>query len=233
MSLADAYQRAGRRYRDAAVADAYDSWRYETPRGRRRNRRDLAAIRRALAEAARRGRAVRSALDLPCGTGRLAPLLREESIAFVGADIALEMMRVARRKLGPVPLVQCDAERLPHADGAFDAVFAIRFLFHVPDRASRARLLAEMRRVSRSWLVLDMRHRYNLRYLGWRLRNRLGLMPEVQFRFSRRGLEEELRDAGLSLAGIYPSRRRCGWLSDKWIILAEKSVRTSGTDTRG
>ncbi len=218
-----AYERAKTHYRSVEIAESYDSWRYDTPRGRRRNRRDLEAIERAVVEAERRGAPIATGLDLPCGTGRLAPLLRGRGIAAIGADIALEMMRVARRKLGAqTPYVQCNAEAIPHPDGAFDAVFSIRFLFHLDARA-RSRILRELRRVSRRWLVLDVRHRYNLRSVAWRLSHRLGLRKEIPFRFSRRGLAEELRDAGWTLIAIYPSRRVIGFFSDKWIALAEKA----------
>ena len=215
------YERAKARYRDAAVAAAYDSWRYETPRGRRRNRRDLAAIGRALDEAARRGAPVREALDLPCGTGRLAPLLFERSISAAGADVSLEMLRETFRKFGEkFPIFQCSADAIPLRAASFDAVFAIRFLFHL-DRPGRAAVFREMARVSRRWLILDVRHRYNLRWVGWRIRHALGLLPSVQHRFSRAGLAEELSEAGLAVRGIYPSRRYFGWVSDKWTVLAE------------
>ena len=218
-----AYERAKTHYRSVEIAEGYDSWRYETPRGRRRNQRDLAAVDRALDEAARRGAPILTGLDLPCGTGRLVPLLRERRIATVGADISLEMMRVARRKLGPpLPLIQCNAEHLPHRDGAFDGVFAIRFLFHL-DAGARLRILRELSRVSRRWLVLDARHQYNLRSLAWRAAHRLGLRREVPFRFSRGGLEDELSACGWNLVAIYPSRRYVGFFSDKWIALAEKA----------
>lgn len=219
---ASRYERAKARYQDTAVAEGYDSWRYQTPRGRRRNKRDLAAIGRALDEAARRGDPIRTALDIPCGTGRLAPLLRERRIGAVGADISLEMMRVARRKPGAPPLYQCNAEAIPHRDASLDGVFGIRFLFHL-DAAARGRVLAEMRRVSRRWVVLDVRHRYNFRYLGWRARHALGLLPQIQHRFSREGLARELSQASLRVAGVYPSRRYLGWLSDKWTVLAERT----------
>jgi ubiquinone/menaquinone biosynthesis C-methylase UbiE len=219
---ASTFERAKARYRDADVAGAYDSWRYETRRGRRRNRRDLEAIGRALDEAERRGAPVRSALDLPCGTGRLAPLVFERSIATTGADVSLEMLHEAIRKFGKkFPILQCSADAIPLRDGSFDAVFAIRFLFHL-DRGGRAAVLAEMARVSGRWLILDVRHRYNLRWVGWRIRHALGLLPQVQHRFSREGLEQELSGAGLVLRGIYPSRRYFGWASDKWTVLAEK-----------
>jgi ubiquinone/menaquinone biosynthesis C-methylase UbiE len=216
------FDRAKARYRDAAVAGAYDSWRYETPRGRRRNRRDLAAIGRALDAAEKRGGPVRSALDLPCGTGRLAPFLGERAIRASGADVSMEMLRESFRKLGKkFPIFQCSADAIPLGDGAVDAVFAIRFLFHL-DRSGRAAVLAEMARVSRRWLVLDVRHRYNLRWVGWRIRHALGLLPEVQHRFSRAGLDEELAEAGIAVRGVFPSRRYFGWASDKWTVLGEK-----------
>jgi ubiquinone/menaquinone biosynthesis C-methylase UbiE len=220
-----AFERAKARYRDAEVAAAYDSWRYETPRGRRRNRRDLEAIGRALDEAGRRGAPVRTALDLPCGTGRLFPLLAARSIRASGADVSLEMLRESSRKLGKkFPIFQCSADAIPLGEGAVDAVLAIRFLFHL-DRPGRIAVLAEMARISRRWLVLDVRHRYNLRWVGWRVRHALGLLPNVQHRFSRAGLEEELAAAGLAVRGIYPSRRYFGWVSDKWTVLAETAGR--------
>lgn len=222
---ASTFDRAKARYRDADVAAGYDSWRYDSPRGRRRNARDLAAIGRALDEAARRGTPVRAALDLPCGTGRLAPLLSERRIAATGADVAIEMLSVARRKLGRgFPVFQCSADAIPMKDRSLDAVFAIRFLFHL-DAEGRRRVLAEMARVSRRWVVVDIRHRYNLRWLGWSVRRSLGLLPRMQHRFSRPGLDEEMSAAGLSVRGIYPSRRYLGgWLSDKWTVLAERSA---------
>jgi ubiquinone/menaquinone biosynthesis C-methylase UbiE len=219
---ASTFERAKSRYRDAGVAAGYDSWRYDTPRGRRRNRRDLAAIGRAIDAAEARGGPIRAALDVPCGTGRLAPLLAEHAIAASGADVSLEMLGVARRKLPEeFPLFQCSADAIPLAAASVDAVFAIRFLFHL-DRDGRRRVLSEMRRVARRWVILDARHRYNLRWAAWRLRHALGLLPKVQDRFSRSGLERELAEAGLALAGIYPSRRYFGWASDKWTVLAEK-----------
>jgi ubiquinone/menaquinone biosynthesis C-methylase UbiE len=222
------FERAKARYRDAGVAEAYDSWRYDSARGRRRNRRDLAAIGRALDEAERRGAPVRAALDLPCGTGRLAPLLFRRSIRASGADVSIEMLRESFRKLGrKFPIFQCSADAIPLGDETVDAVFAIRFLFHL-DRAGRAAVLAEMARVSRRWLVLDVRHRYNLRWVGWRIRHAFGLLPEVQHRFSRAGLGEELAHAGVVVRGVFPSRRYFGFASDKWTVLGEKAPPSPG-----
>jgi SAM-dependent methyltransferase len=217
-----ALYRAKTHYRDSSIAEEYDSCRYGTPLGRKRNRRDLAAIARALAEAKRRGAPIRSGLDLPCGTGRLFSLLGDRGVLVTGADVSLEMMRVARRKFGPgLRMLQCTAERIPCPTGSFDGVFSIRFILHL-DRPTRIQIFREMARVSRRWLIIDIRHRYNLRSVVWPLAARLGLRRDVPFRFSRRGLDEELRESGLRLVAIFPSRRYVGFFSDKWFVLAEK-----------
>lgn len=117
--------------------------------------------------------------------------------------------------------VQCDAECLPFKDNSFDAVFCIRFMFHVP-RDVQIRILREMARVSRRWLIVDFRHRYTLRYLSWKLRHRLGLIPRLKYRFSKRDLEREVSEAGLHIVRIFPTQPYAPILSDKWVVLLRK-----------
>ena len=166
MSIPSRYEQVKRRYRDAVVATTYDASRFLSARGQKRNRLTLAAIQRAFDLAASLGTPIRSCLDLPCGTGRLFPWLLQRQLRFVGADISLEMMRAARRKDDAkngggvlLALLQCDGESLPLKSQSLDAVFSIRFMFHVP-REVRIRILQEMARVSRRWLIVDFRHCY-------------------------------------------------------------------------
>jgi SAM-dependent methyltransferase len=86
-------------------------------------------------------------LDLGCGTGRLASALAERGLARVwGVDVSAEMLAVARRRLPrSVGLKRARAERLPFADGWFDAV-AAWLVAHLLDRP---RAFAEARRVLR------------------------------------------------------------------------------------
>jgi len=205
-------------YRDAAVAADYDHHRFTTPRRQRRNVRKWRAIQRALDQAADVG----SVLDLPCGTGRFTGHLARLGLKVIGSDISLQMMREAAlspaiQHTGLVGYVQDDAELLPFRDRCLDCVISIRFMFHV-DPVTRRRILREMGRVSRRWLVIDYRHKYSLRWLWWRIRHAIGLLAEVPERVSREGLRSEFRDAGLSIRRIIPVRR---WISDKWIVLAE------------
>ena len=205
-------------YRDADVAADYDQHRFTTPRRQRRNVRKWRAIRRALDEAGD----VRSVLDLPCGTGRFTGHFARHDLKTVGTDISLQMMRqaaaspeVAHDRI--VGFVQADGEALPFADRTLDCVVSIRFMFHV-DPITRRRILREMGRVSRRWLIIDYRHKYSLRWLSWKIRHAVGLLTEVPERVSRSDLRSEFRDAGLTIREVIPVRR---WLSDKWIVVAE------------
>jgi SAM-dependent methyltransferase len=232
------YEHVKSRYRDAVVATTYDSSRFLSARGQKRNRLTLAAIQRAFDKAASLGTPIRVCLDLPCGTGRLFPWLWQRRLQFVGADISLEMMRAAGTKVGatgdggvPGALVQCDGEYLPFKGRSLDAVFSIRFMFHVP-REVRIRILQEMARVSRRWLILDIRHCYNVRWCFRRLCHGLGLAKPRGEVWSRASLRREAAEAGLRLVGIFSPRRGLSFFSDKWVVLLEKADGKS-CDTAG
>ncbi len=205
-------------YQSRDVAEDYDFHRWGSPERARRNLRKWRAIQAALARTDGVGRV----LDLPCGTGRFTGQLAECGYDVVGADISLEMMQIARRKLGVVPgihgFVRADAESLPLGDGSVDCVMSIRFLHHI-DPDTRVRILREMARVSTGWLILDYRHKYSYRYAMWRLRRALGLTRKPLARVSRRQVEAEAARAGLEVDAIFPVARV---FSDKWVVLARK-----------
>lgn len=202
-------------YRSSAVAAYYDEERFVGPFKRRRNRLKWRTICDALATL----EDVRSVLDLPCGTGRFTGSLARRGFQVVGSDISLEMMRRAVDSVdgseGVGGFVQADAERLPFSDDSLDCIVSIRFMFHVPP-PTRVSILREMARVA-PWLVVDYRHRYSYRYAKWRMLSALRLTRRSLERVSRAGLEQEFRDAGLSVRRVLPVTRV---FSDKWIVVA-------------
>lgn len=229
MSMQTRYAHVKSRYRDSVVATTYDTSRFLSARGQKRNRLTLAAIQRAFDKAAALGTPIHGCLDLPCGTGRLFPWLLQRRLQFVGADISLEMMQAAWTKVGATgrgevsgALVQCDGEYLPFKDRSLDAVLSIRFMFHVP-REVRLRILREMARVSRRWLIVDLRHCYNIRWCLRRLGRGLGLARHMGEVWSRASLRREAAEAGLRLVGIFSPRRGLSLFSDKWVVLLEKA----------
>jgi SAM-dependent methyltransferase len=90
-----------------------------------------------------RGRRV---LDVASGPGYVAAACAVRGADVVGVDAAGEMVALARRLRPEIDFRQADAERLPFADGAFDAVVANFFILHVgrPEQAAveLARVLA-------------------------------------------------------------------------------------------
>jgi ubiquinone/menaquinone biosynthesis C-methylase UbiE len=204
-------------YQSRTVADDYDFHRWGSPERARRNAAKWRTILAALAKTEGVGRI----LDLPCGTGRFTDRLVECGYEVVAADISLEMMQQARSRIGSlkglVGFLRADAEQLPFQTGAVDCVMSIRFLFHV-DPVTRIRMLKEMARISRRWLILDYRHKYSYRYAMWRIRKALRLTTTPLVRVSRAQLEKEARDAGLRIKAVLPVARV---FSDKWVVLCE------------
>jgi Methyltransferase domain len=220
------YEHVKSRYRDAVVTTTYDASRFLSAKGQKRNRLTLAAIQRAFDKAASCGAPIRSCPGLPCGTGRLFPWLLQRQLQFIGADISLEMMHAAWCKGGaasgggvPFALVQCDGESLPFKSRSLDAVFSIRFMFHAPQQV-RVRILREMARISRRWLIVDLRHCYYVRWCVRRLCYGLGLAKHMGEVWSRASLR---REAAVRLVGIFSPRRGLAFFSDKWVVLLEKA----------
>jgi SAM-dependent methyltransferase len=101
--------------------------------------------------------AARRLLEIGCSTGYLTGRFAGRVDRVVGLDINLPALRAARRRSPPVPVVCSDVERLPFADGAFDAVVMLEVLEHTRCDAAA---LAEVRRVLRvgGALILSTPH---------------------------------------------------------------------------
>ena len=74
-------------------------------------------------------------LDVGCGTGRLALRLARElpESRVVGCDFSRGMLAQARARGGALALTHGDAQRLPFADGSFDAVVSTEAFHWFPD----------------------------------------------------------------------------------------------------
>jgi demethylmenaquinone methyltransferase/2-methoxy-6-polyprenyl-1,4-benzoquinol methylase/phosphoethanolamine N-methyltransferase len=111
-------------------------------------------------------------LDVGCGTGELAMVLRERlgaSGAVTGVDASPQMIALARQKAARaetrIDYRAAAAEALPFPDATFDAVVSSLMMHHLPDDAKRA-ALAEMRRVLKAGgrlLLLDLKRPHGTR----------------------------------------------------------------------
>jgi SAM-dependent methyltransferase len=98
--------------------------------------------------------ALRSALDVGCGTGRSMKWLRDHApeLALSGIDPANAMLNIARQTMPDATLDLGKAEHLPYADGSFDLVVATGIMHHV-DRPSA--VISEMLRVAGKAIVIS------------------------------------------------------------------------------
>lgn len=185
--------RARSRYTDQAVVDEYDDRRFSSLRGRHYWRREQAGVGAMIAAAGRADRV----LDCPSGNGRWVTVLRRlQPTTVVEADVSGTMLRASAAREPGLPAVQCEGERLPFADDAFDLVFCHALLKHLPP-PTQARVLAELARVSSRHVVVALsvdeglpglvRKVRNLRHSG--LSN--AVRPDV--------LHQMVADAGLRL----------------------------------
>lgn len=128
---------------DAEVVDAtarydghagwYDAWAQD------RGAAAMSVARAALTELVPAGSGV--AIDVGCGTGLHADVLRHRGYRPVGVDYSADQLRLARPRL---PVLRADARRLPLADGSAPLVYSV---FTHTDLDRFDRLVAEAVRV--------------------------------------------------------------------------------------
>lgn len=85
-------------------------------------------------------------LDVGCGTGQSRRIYIDRSSGYVGLDLSLRSLRVARARFEESGWLLADACRLPFGSGAFDVVAFSSVLHHL---GARRAALAEALRVLR------------------------------------------------------------------------------------
>ncbi|MBP9866133.1 MAG: class I SAM-dependent methyltransferase [Candidatus Omnitrophica bacterium] len=153
MTTANQYK-AKEHYRSTAVAQNYDGERFSTWYGRMAHEVEA----RALASAASKYfSSPGTVLDIPCGTGRLLPILFDAGLSVTGADISEEMLAVAKQRFADQATARfhkIDAEHMAFEKNAFDYVTSYRLMCHLPPEV-RTRVLNEMVRVCKKTLVIN------------------------------------------------------------------------------
>lgn len=163
--------------------------------------------------AARSGRGER-VLEMPCGYGRLTPLLARRAARLVAGDLRPGMAARARERLSAaarervaapatgggregVPASFCAAaiHALPFPEGTFRGSVVIRLLHHFPEPERRRAALSEIRRVTAGWAVVSFYTGAPFHRLVRRLQGR------SRKTVAREQAEAELRAAGFRIAG--------------------------------
>jgi len=185
------------------------------------------AVRRALASLVSPGSLL---LDIPCGTGKITDLLLRQQFRVVGADVSLEMMAFARRDLGNnkalLGLQQADLEALSYRDEIFDCTTCIRLFHRIPGTV-RERMLREMRRVSRRYIVVSYGFVTPFLRLRRAIRKLIIRRPLLRHPVTPDQLREEAERAGLT---IVRTLSVLGPLSEERVVVYEISRKRMEAD---
>ncbi len=103
----------------------------------------------------------RTLIDVPVGTARFAEIYLRRGDIVTGVDASTDMLRAAADKVGKVGLTMQlkagDIRALDAADGSYDVAVCIRFLNWI-DLAGVRTAVLELKRVSRKYLIVGIRH---------------------------------------------------------------------------
>ena len=151
-------------------------------------------------------------LDLGCGGGQDAQVLRREGYRVVGMDLTAAFLRVACEAIPSIALVRADMRELPFQAASFDGVWAAASLIHLP-KADATRVLKALRLLAQpgATLAATVTHgtKSGLLANGW--------MPGRYFaRWKKDELALALRRAGwqvLSLRVVSNQERKGRWIN--------------------
>lgn len=203
-------QKAMRQYDTKRAAEKFASRVIGTPTDRREKRFVMRAL--ALANVPRGA----SVLDLPCGVGRLLPLLKQLGYKVTGADVSVHMLTQARRYAGPLGencldetdnLQVANIFRTGFDDNSFDAVVCHRLLHYFPEPEVRQQALRELRRICSGPIVVSFLCNLALDAAASYVRDTIlcrqarGCIP-----ISYRTFAEDARKAGLVVGKWIPMR---------------------------
>jgi SAM-dependent methyltransferase len=177
-----------------------------------------------------------SVLDVGSGTGR--------ALQFLGGRLTLdrvegvepvEALRTIAQQRG-LTVVDGDAERLPYADDAFDAVVATGIMHHLPEPSAA---IAEMMRVARLGLFISDNNRFGHGPpLGRRVKLAIysvGLWPLLErIRTRGRGYMESEGDGVFYSYSVYDSLARgAAWGDRAFVIPTHPSTRAAADPRLG
>jgi len=206
------YQATRERFDRPETARAYLNKKSDP--GNARNRREMACILKALD-----GLPVASTvLDLPCGAGRLLPMLLDKQFTVVAADFSREMLKVAEadclerfeesaESTTRLSFQQQDILRTTFEENTFDAVICNRLLHHYPQAELRQQVLTELLRITKpdGRLIVSFFSNFALSALLFHLKNKLqGITPTDRIPIWHGVFRRDYERAGWQSTGYYP-----------------------------
>lgn len=207
-------------YCQPEAAQRYAGYFQENARHRRKDQREKRCIARGLAGVPC-GALV---LDLPCGAGRMYPLLKQLGFFVVSADVSPYMVQAARSCAEATGQMSdrdlfcvADVVNTGFKDKQFDAVLCNRLFHHLADPNIRRQGLRELSRICSGPIVVSffstvatdaVRFFVEKHIFRKEFKDRIPISP---FTFLK-----DIRTAGLSVVKWLPSR---SLISKQWYVV--------------
>lgn len=150
-----------------------------------------------------------SVLDLPCGTGRMIPLLKSYGFKLTCADVSAEMVEQAKLSMGPSGENCIDEEDTfcvasvfdtGFEDNAFDAINCHRLFQYFHESEERQHALKELKRICSGPIIVSFLCDLALDELWDRMRN--GFRPRRKRSCVPVGyklFEKDVQESGLTI----------------------------------
>ncbi len=166
-------------------------------------------------------------LEIACGTGRLLEKIeaRYPAAGLTGADLSLQMLKLAARRGPHFRLANADAVALPYPDRSFDTVVCSNSFHFLPDPASALREMSRVLKPVGTLQLTDWCDDYVwCRLCDWYLR--LTDPAHVQMYGSRR-CRKILEEAGFRVERL--DRYRVSWLWGLMTVIARPTPAPAGS----
>src|SRR5690554_5488849 len=139
-------------------------------------------------------------LDAPCGVGRASIWLAEQGLDVTGIDLGKATLTLAGELANEagveVKFESHDIFALPYESGHFDATLCFRLLHHFESEELRARLIAEICRVSDRYVLMSRITPLSVTSLRRRLRRFVSGKPIKQYPVTAKALHAEFTKHG-------------------------------------
>ena len=150
---------------------------------------------------------VESMLDMPCGGGRLSPVLAKKANLLVEMDLSLGQLQYGQENSSvstPRVWIRGSGFQIPLKDRSIEGAACIRLSHHLYSMEEKEKLLSELMRVTRSFVILSFVDSGAPKYVLRRLRDRIFGRPHRTTAISVKELRAMAKKYGGDLLA-YPS----------------------------
>ena len=106
----------------------------------------------------------------------------------------------------------------PFGADTFDLVFAMRIYHHFPEQSDRIKILRELQRIGKKWIILSFYNAHSYQHLRRVLKTKIRGRQSYRFAIGMAQFKRELAQADLHLHSYFCNAR---WFSEQTLTLLQ------------